>query len=146
MEQITKKYNVPPSLITLEILEGVATSDIDFLNQQIEALHQKGFKVSMDDFGSGYSSLNMLYQLKIDELKLDRGFLRKVSQDNNERRQIILEQIIRFAKKLGIATVAEGIETQEDKNNMEYLDCDYGQGYFYEKPINADEFSIKYMS
>lgn len=88
----------------------------------------------------------MLYQLKIDELKLDRGFLRKVSQDNNERRQIILEQIIRFAKKLGITTVAEGIETQEDKNNMESLDCDYGQGYFYEKPINAEEFSIKYMS
>ncbi len=146
LEQITKKYNVPPSLITLEILEGVATSDMDFLNQQIEALHEKGFKVSMDDFGSGYSSLNMLYQLKIDELKLDRGFLRKVSQDNNERRQIILEQIIRFAKKLGIATVAEGIETQEDKNNMESLDCDYGQGYFYEKPINAEEFSIKYMS
>ena len=146
LEKIINKYNVPASLIILEILEGVAANDMDFLNQQIETLHKKGFKVSMDDFGSGYSSLNMLYQLKIDELKLDRGFLRKVSQDNNERRQIILEQIISFAKNLGIDTVAEGVETKEDRDNLSALGCDYGQGYFYEKPINAKDFSIKYMS
>lgn len=146
LEQLVTQYQVPASLITLEILEGVAENDSDFLSHQIELLHQKGFKISMDDFGSGYSSLNMLYQLKIDELKLDRGFMRKVSDGDDERRRIILNQIIQFAKKLGIYVVAEGIETQEDKNNMKKMGCDCGQGYFFEKPIAAKDFSVKYMS
>ena len=146
LEKIAKRYKVSPSLIVLEILEDIATGDLGQINAQIETLHDKGFKVSMDDFGSGYSSLNMLYQLKIDELKLDRGFLRKGSETDNERRQIILEQIIRFAKKLGISTVAEGIETQQDRDNMAALACDYGQGYFYERPISAAQFTDKYMN
>ncbi|MGI5959149.1 MAG: bifunctional diguanylate cyclase/phosphodiesterase [Massiliimalia sp.] len=146
LEQILSKYGISPSLITLEILEGVASSDSEYLNQQIEALHQKGFRVSMDDFGSGYSSLNMLFQLKIDELKLDRGFLRKTNEQDDERRQIILEQIIHFANKLDISVVAEGIETQTDRDTMEALSCDYGQGYFYEKPLDAHQFSDKYMN
>ena len=100
----------------------------------------------MDDFGSGYSSLNMLYTLKIDELKLDRGFMRKVAGGDDERRKIILKQIILFAKKLGITTVAEGIETEEDRNNMAALSCDYGQGYYYCRPVSAEEFNEKYMN
>ena len=99
----------------------------------------------MDDFGKGYSSLNMLYQLNIDELKLDRGFLRKVSVDDRERRYIILEQVISLAKKLGIKTVAEGIETPEDRQSMLALGCDYGQGYLYEKPMDVNTFSDKYV-
>ena len=109
-------------------------------------LHKKGFKVSMDDFGSGYSSLNTLYQLDIDELKLDRAFLQKVSTSgDDERRQIILEQVILFAQKLGMTIVAEGIETQQDRDMMAALRCDYGQGYFFERPIPAKEFCDKYM-
>ena len=142
---ILDKYNVSPSLITLEILEGVANNNLERLNQQINALHEKGFKISMDDFGSGYSSLNMLYQLKIDELKLDRGFMRKAAKEDEERRKVILEQIISFAHKLDITTVAEGIEVQEDKDMMLSLNCDFGQGYFYDKPMCAKEFSEKYM-
>ncbi len=146
LERIVTRYRVSPALIILEMLESIAANDVEQINSQIEALHEKGFHVSMDDFGSGYSSLNMLYQIKIDELKLDRAFLRKVSNHNDEeRRQIILEQVIRFAKKLGITTVAEGVETQQDRDNMAALSCDYGQGYFYERPINAEEFSDKYM-
>ena len=146
LEQIVTRYGVPPALIILEMLESIAANDLEQINSQIEALHGKGFRVSMDDFGSGYSSLNMLYQIKIDELKLDRGFLRKASNHNDEeRRQIILEQVIRFAKKLGITTVAEGVETQQDRDNMAALSCDYGQGYFYDRPITAEEFSDKYM-
>ena len=99
----------------------------------------------MDDFGSGYSSLNMVYQLAIDELKLDRGFVSKSTQENEQRRQIILEQIISFAKKLGISIVAEGIETEEDKENMLSLDCEYGQGYFYAKPMSVQDFTERYM-
>lgn len=145
LEQTVKHYGIPSSLITLEILEDIATDDLAHLNVQIELLHEKGFKVSMDDFGSGYSSLTMLYQLKIDELKLDRGFLKNVSEDNQKRRQIILHQIIQLANKLGISTVAEGIETTRDRDNMLSLSCDCGQGYLYDKPISAEEFSEKYM-
>ena len=143
--QITDKYNVSPRLITLEVLEGVATDNLQQLNALLDELHAKGFKISMDDFGSGYSSLNMVYQLAIDELKLDRGFLSKSTQENEQRRQIILEQIISFAKKLGISIVAEGIETEEDKENMLSLDCEYGQGYFYAKPMSVQDFTERYM-
>ena len=145
LEQTVKRYKVPSSLITLEILEDVATDDLEHLNVQIKLLHEKGFKVSMDDFGSGYSSLTMLYQLKIDELKLDRGFLKPVSEENRKRRQIILHQIIQLAKKLGISTVAEGIETTRERDTMLALSCDFGQGYLYDKPVSAGEFSEKYM-
>lgn len=144
--QILNRYQVPASLITLEILEGIATDNLELLNHQIDALHERGFRVSMDDFGSGYSSLNMLFQLKIDELKLDRGFLRKASQADQTRRQIILEQIIQVAQKLEITTVAEGIETQADKALVQALHCNYGQGYFYDKPMTSQAFSQKYMA
>ena len=142
---ILDSYQIPASLITLEILEGVATDNLEQFNHQIDELHRRGFRVSLDDFGSGYSSLNMLYQLNIDELKLDRGFLRKVSGEDQARRKIILEQIVQFARKLEITTVAEGIETQADKDLVQALHCDYGQGYFYDKPMAAQAFSEKYM-
>lgn len=145
LEGILKKYEIPPSLITLEILEGIAMDNLNHLNRQIGALHSKGFRISMDDFGSGYSSLNMLYQLQIDELKLDRGFLRESSVEDRRRSKIILEQIVEFSKKLGIITVAEGIENQEDENTVLTVGCDYGQGYFYDKPMDVQHFSQKYM-
>lgn len=146
LTQLVNRYQISPSLITLEILERTAVGDFEQIRSQIDVLRSKGFKVSMDDFGSGYSSLNMLYHLNIDELKLDRGFVQKTSYGDNGRRLIILEQIISFAKKLGISTVAEGIETQTDKDTMVKLSCDYGQGYFYGHPISAEEFSERYMA
>ena len=88
----------------------------------------------------------MLYQLKIDELKLDRGFLRKASEEGQKRRQIILEEIIQFAQRLEITTVAEGIETEADRDLIRKLHCDFGQGYFYDKPMPAKEFNQKYMA
>ncbi len=146
IEKIVEKYGIPPHLLTLEILEDITTGNLEQLHSQIEALHARGFRVSMDDFGSGYSSLNMLYRLNIDELKLDKGFLLKGSKADDTRRRIVLEQVIRLAQRLGICTVAEGIETQQDNDNMAALSCDYGQGYFYERPISAVQFNEKYMN
>ena len=88
----------------------------------------------------------MLYRLKIDELKLDKGFLLQSAKADDKRRQIILEQIIRLAQRLGICTVAEGVETQRDKETMAALSCDYGQGYFFQRPISAAQFNEKYMN
>ena len=137
-------YEVDPSMITLEILETVADSGAEEISDRIKELHEKGFKISMDDFGSGYSSLNMLYKLNVDELKIDRVFLRDAGK-NNDRRNILLEQIIITSRRLGISTVAEGIETKHDNDMMLKMKCDYGQGYYYSKPISIEEFSKKYI-
>lgn len=141
---LVERYRVPAGLITLEILERVAIADLELLRQQMETLRAKGFRVSLDDFGSGYSSLNMLCRLPVDELKLDRGFLMPVPAEDEWRRQVILRQIMEAAHQLGVSTVAEGIETLEDKENMQCLSCDHGQGYFFARPLEAAEFSEKY--
>ena len=100
----------------------------------------------MDDFGSGYSSFNTLSSLDIDELKLDRGFLMEMHGSRKERRQIVLEQIAQLARKMEIITVAEGVETKEDEAIILQAGCDYGQGYYYSKPICAKEFTETYIS
>lgn len=95
----------------------------------------------MDDFGSGYSSLNTLSSLDIDELKLDRVFLLKMSGERKEKQQIIMEQIVNLARKMNIITVAEGVETQEQEAFIIEAGCDYGQGYYYSRPVSAQEFT-----
>ncbi len=118
---------------------------LDELNKKIDLLKQKGFRIAMDDFGSGYSSLNTLGNLRIDELKLDQGFLREVSGGKNERSEIIMGQIAILARKLSIATVVEGVETQENHLLIQRMGCDYGQGYYYSPPIEAEKFTRQYM-
>ena len=103
-------------LITLEILEGLAAGNIDELNEKIDQLKEKGFRISMDDFGSGYSSFNILGKLHIDELKMDRVFLSAITGKEDERQKIIMAQVVDLAKKLRISTVAEGVETKEMKH------------------------------
>lgn len=99
----------------------------------------------MDDFGSGYSSLNILGKIDIDELKIDRIFLQEILDGKNKKAQIILEEIIKLTKILSISTVVEGIETKEYHDFVKSLDCHYGQGYYYDKPISQQEFEIRYM-
>lgn len=143
---VVERWGIQPELLTLEILEGVALGDPETLNGVIDQLHERGFRVSMDDFGSGYSSLNALYQLHIDELKLDRGFLAAAErEDDRRRRRAILEQIIQFAATMGLSTVAEGVETAEDEALLRELHCQLGQGYYYSRPIDAETFTKKFF-
>lgn len=137
---ITRKYNISPRYIILEILEGLAFENIEALNSTIKNLNDAGFRVSMDDFGSGYSSLNTLGKLKIDELKLDRMFLSDVIKERNGAQSEVLASILALAKKLGMRTVAEGVETKESEDMIRSMHCDYGQGYYYSKPVPAEEF------
>lgn len=143
--QITSQYQIPPSYITLEILEGLALENVAQLNACIDTLRSAGFRISMDDFGSGYSSLNTLGKLTIDELKLDRSFLLAVSEDTEGKQRSIMKSIIAMARQLNISTVAEGVETEENERMMEELLCDYGQGYYYSRPIPAHEFEARYF-
>ena len=98
----------------------------------------------MDDFGSGYASLTTLSQLPIDELKLDRSFLLQADHSTENNRKI-LEVVIEVAKRLKISTVAEGIETADHVQMMQEMHCDYGQGYYYSKPISAKEFTKSFL-
>ncbi len=141
----TDEHGASPNLIIIEILEGLALQDVDKINEKIEQLHQKGFRISMDDFGSGFSSLNTLGKLKIDELKLDRGFLQDISGQNYERAELVMEQVIHMARKLHISTVVEGVETAENEQLIKTMGSDYEQGYYYRKPIPADDFHKTYM-
>lgn len=138
--EITSKYKVSPKYITLEILESIAIDNIESINICIDKLRSKGFRISMDDFGSGYSSLNTLGKLKIDELKLDRLFLMDVTKDKEGVQRKIMACILALAKQLNIDTVAEGVETEQDEDMMTKLSCDYGQGYYYSRPISAKDF------
>lgn len=148
ISSITKKYGVPNSCITLEILEGLTIHNFEQFNTTIKELHSKGFKVSMDDFGSGYSSFNTLSKLKIDELKIDRDFLLKIDRDNEnkDRQRIILKSIISLAKRLNIETVVEGVETEENLELISTLGCDMAQGYYFSRPLSVADFEDKYIN
>ena len=138
--EITSRYQISPQYIVLEILEGLAFENIKELNNTIARLHKAGFRVSMDDFGSGYSSLNTLGKLHIDQIKLDRMFLMDVRADQKSSQNDVMLLIFALAKKLGVETVTEGVETQADEALIQSMGCNYGQGYYYSKPIPAKEF------
>ena len=145
LKELITRYQVPARLLVLEIWEGLAMENPDDFNTRIDQLHAAGFKVSMDDFGSGYSSLNILCQIRIDELKIDQGFLRQASDRKDDRHWVILEQIVLLAQRLKIPTVVEGVETQQNEERIRKLGCDLGQGYYYSKPISTAEFTEKYL-
>lgn len=145
LTEIVDRYQVPSNLITIEILEGLALENAGEINRKIEELQRRGFQVSLDDFGSEYSSLNTLSKLRIDELKLDRWFLQAVTSPNSEKVRLIMEKVIEIAHKLRISMVVEGVETEEDHELIKTLKCDYGQGFYYSRPVSAKEFTDKYL-
>lgn len=141
LSELLEKYQIPASLITLEILEDLVIDDLSDMNARLERLKKMGFKISLDDFGTGYSSLNTFGKLKIDEVKLDRGFLLETEKEGCGSTRMIMEEVVRLAKKLSIATVIEGIETEEQAAFVKSIGCDQGQGYYYSKPISAEQFT-----
>ena len=138
---ILEKYQVPASLIIIEILESMSIDNVEELNRHLDQLKAIGFQISMDDFGSGYLSLNTLARLRIDEVKLDREFLMEAAGTSGKNIRLIIEQIVQLSKKLSISTVIEGVETESDDRFIKKIGCDNGQGYFYSRPIPADVFT-----
>lgn len=145
MTELKERYGIPDQLITLEILEGLATENVEELNRKIGILRGQGFRISLDDFGSGYSSLNVLGNLRIDELKLDRGFLLEASDKKNTRFRAVMEEIVQLTKRLRISTVVEGIETASNEQFCCEIGCDQGQGYYYSRPLAREDFNQQYM-
>lgn len=134
------KYGVAPKYLELEITENLFMDDVDELFEEMMQLKRCGFKIHMDDFGSGYSSLNMLRNAPVDTLKIDRFFLDEIM--STERGKIIVESSVRMAKQLGLAVIAEGVETKEQLDFLDSIDCDIVQGYYYSRPIPTDEFEV----
>ncbi|MDO5146308.1 MAG: EAL domain-containing protein [Eubacteriales bacterium] len=145
LQECLKEYQIPAELITLEILEGLALEHKEEMNSKLRALRKIGFKISLDDFGSGYASFNTLGSLEIDELKLDRSFLLEISKNHSYRLHMIMSGVIDLSKRLYISTVAEGVETKEDEEMIRSMGCDFGQGYLYSRPLRVEDFYEKYM-
>jgi len=140
---LVEKYDINPKLLKLEITETVLMHDVQIHLQLISRLQAYGFSIEMDDFGSGYSSLNMLKDISVDVVKIDMGFLRKT--ENEQRAGIILKSIFLMTQKLKINTVCEGVETIEQVNNLKEMGCNLYQGYYFSKPIPVNEFEEKYF-
>lgn len=136
---LVSKYDLDPKYIIIEVTESPATNKAEEIASVISGLHALGFSVSMDDFGSGYSSLNVLRKLSIDELKLDRDFLSSTELENRSR--IILRNILELARELHITTVCEGVETRIQADQLRDMGCDIAQGYFFSRPIDIESFT-----
>lgn len=136
--RILNHYQVAPELIEFEITENLIYDNLEHLNQVIAELHNYGFLVSMDDFGSGYSSLNMLKNIDLDVIKLDRNFFLQAGK-NSDKANTIVHYIIALSKKLGLIVVAEGVESEEQVNFLKKQKCDLIQGYYYSKPIPPED-------
>lgn len=138
LQMIFNRYAIDASLITIEITEGIAIKNWKDILPVFAQLHHLGIAISMDDFGSGYSSLNVLRELPIDELKMDKGFLRESA--NEKKGQNIMRSIIGLAKQLKITTVVEGVETKEQVEFLKSVGCDHAQGYYYFRPLTIKNF------
>jgi EAL domain-containing protein (putative c-di-GMP-specific phosphodiesterase class I) len=130
---LKNRYHIPDGMLILEFTESFADENYERLNQTISHMHRNGFICSIDDFGSGYSSFNILKQVCMDEIKLDRLFIHKGI--SNERDRLILGQIIHVAKELGMNIVQEGVETIGEVEMLKQLGCNVIQGYYYSKPL-----------
>jgi EAL domain-containing protein (putative c-di-GMP-specific phosphodiesterase class I) len=138
LTDIINKYRIEPKELMLEVTESAYTDDPGQLIYVIERLRSKGFLVEMDDFGSGYSSLNMISALPIDVLKMDRSFIKNIKPDTKEFR--LVELILDIAKYLEVPVVAEGVETEEQVRLLHNAKCDYVQGFYFSKPLPPKEF------
>ena len=133
---ILQEYEVPPEAVKLEITESTMLQDIDTFKRVFDLFHSAGFTIWIDDFGSEYSSLNMLQNYDFDVLKFDLLFLRNFS----DRSRQMLSALVNMAKNLGIHSVAEGVETQEQAEFLRSIGCEGLQGYYYSRPLPSDEF------
>ena len=147
-ETITKlveKYGIIPSTLKLEITETAIMTGTAGELEIIERFRKYGFDVEIDDFGSGYSSLNTLKDMDVDVLKIDMGFLRTTRPDRFERSMSIINTIISLTRTLGLSVVTEGVETREQVDKLTQMGCGVYQGYYFSKPIPVSQFEETYM-
>ncbi|MDD3369729.1 MAG: EAL domain-containing protein [Lachnospiraceae bacterium] len=138
LTNIVDKYDLEPELLHLEITESAYVQDSNRIIEVVRNLKDKGFIIEMDDFGSGYSSLNMLAKLPIDILKLDMKFIQAIENSTNAK--TIIEYTIGLAKWMNLPVVAEGVETEEQLELLRKFECNYVQGFIFAKPMSVPDF------
>ena len=136
--ELIKKYEVPSELLEAEITESIFINEWSVVEQNLRKLREHGIAVSIDDFGSGYSSLNVLPKVSADIIKLDRLFL--TENPDTERSRNFLRNIIDMLKMLGFRVIAEGVETKQQMQFLKAVGCDYIQGYYLAKPMPVEQF------
>ncbi len=138
LESIRAKYDIPVKYLRVELTESAMVGGAQYTNEIIQKLHHFGYIVEMDDFGSGYSSLNVLKDIELDIIKLDMQFLAETAQSN--KGGTILSSIVRMAKWLSMPVIAEGVENVEQADFLRSIGCDYIQGYLYSRPLPEENY------
>lgn len=148
VDQILAETGVNPAFLKLEITESAIMDNAEMAIALTQALRSRGLQISIDDFGTGYSSLGYLHRFPVDTLKIDRSFINAINPNSsapNPSHQVV-ETIITLAQQLGLTVIAEGIETQGQLAWLQHLDCEFGQGYLFAKPLKATEIEDQFLS
>lgn len=137
LSMLTEQYHISPEYLPVEITESVFAESNTIVKNTITRFHEKGFYVLMDDFGSGYSSLNVLKDANVDYLKLDMKFM-QIDAKNKGKGIQILKSIVDMAYRLGLVIIAEGVETKEQSEILKSMNCNYGQGFYFHRPMSVE--------
>lgn len=143
MLQKIKDYDIPREYLEFEVTETIFYDDVEFIINKLRQLRAKGHKVSMDDFGSGYSSLNTVGLMPIDIIKFDRGFVQ--NSISNQKGLDIMTGLVDIFSKINMEVICEGVETAEEEQTVHKCGCDYVQGYYHDRPLPIADFEGKYM-
>lgn len=141
--ELVEKYEIDPGKLKLEITETAVMTDMEKQLRMIDRLREAGFVVEMDDFGSGYSSLNMLKNIRVDVIKIDMAFLGQ--SDDEVRARVILRTVVELSRQLEIPVITEGVETAEQVAFLKAIGCGMFQGYYFARPMEIEDFEQKYM-
>ena len=143
VKEIMNRYDLPEGLVQIEITESVGDMDVALINNIAQSLISMGFRLSMDDFGTKYSNLEMLFKFPFSIAKIDRSLVKNL--ESNEKSRIMLKHLISMIKELGIECVAEGAENEEQVRLLQQFGCNIIQGYFYSKPVTLDIFTSEFV-
>ena len=144
--KLIARYNIPPSTVNIEVTESTFGESSELLRTTIDRFHDLGMQVWMDDFGSGYSSLNVLREYPFDVVKIDMSFLRHSNEDSREKSRSMLPHVISMMKDLGFQTLAEGVETQEQLDFLREIGCEKVQGFLFAKPAPIEALTGRIAS
>jgi len=135
-----QRHAINPRLLKLELTESMLLDNIQNIISTMNELNESGIQFSLDDFGTGYSSLQYLKQLPLNQLKIDQSFIRDIATDSSDK--AIVRTIIAMAQSLNLSVIAEGVETEEQRQPLLNKNCTHYQGYLFSKPVPIDQFDM----
>lgn len=142
LERILSETGMPPHSLELEITEMAFIENSKIFEEALDKIHKLGVKIGIDNFGTGYFSLNLLKQLKPDTLKIDTSFIKNIHFRSKSHNNLIVQSIIMLAKGLNLNVIAEGIEAESQESFLKDNDCQEVQGYYYRRPMTAQDIEI----